>query len=233
MSQNTIHQRIKSRRIELNLSMEVLGERVGVTYQTIQQWENGKTAPKRNRMKSLADALGVDVVALETGINFELPNFTIVHSQESENSVETNIAPALVGTRKIPLISYVQAGTMSEVHDPFPVGYSDTYLLTDLDLGENAFALTIKGESMLPEFKEGDRVIIDPSVCPNPGDYVVAKNGGDEATFKKYRPRGINKHGQEIFELVPLNDDFASMQSDITPMVIIGTMVEHRKYRKK
>jgi phage repressor protein C with HTH and peptisase S24 domain len=30
---------------------------------------------------------------------------------------------------------------------------------------------------MEPEFKEGDTIIVDPDLCPGPGDYVVAKNG--------------------------------------------------------
>ncbi|RQZ58130.1 XRE family transcriptional regulator [Burkholderia cepacia] len=55
----TIHQRIKERREALGLSMEALGERVGVVWQTVQQWEreNGGTAPKRERLQKVADAL--------------------------------------------------------------------------------------------------------------------------------------------------------------------------------
>lgn len=122
---------------------------------------------------------------------------------------------------------------MSEAVDPYQVGDADDWLLTDLDLSSHAFALRIKGDSMLPEFREGDMVIIDPSVNPLPGDYVVAKNGENEATFKKYRPRGVNEQGLQVFELVPLNEDYPSMRSDITPIRIIGTMVEHRRYRKR
>lgn len=145
----------------------------------------------------------------------------------------TNVLPAAVGSRQIPLISYVQAGAWTEIVDTYQPGDASDWLLTDLELSENAFALEIKGESMLPDFREGDRVIIDPSVAPNPGDLVVAKNGDHEATFKKYRPRGINEHGEQVIELVPLNPDFPSLRSDICPINIIGTMVEHRRYRKK
>ncbi|WP_244125147.1 helix-turn-helix domain-containing protein [Burkholderia gladioli] len=54
----SIHQRIKERREALGLSMEALGERVGVVYQTIQQWEKeGGTAPKRGRLQKAAEAL--------------------------------------------------------------------------------------------------------------------------------------------------------------------------------
>jgi SOS-response transcriptional repressor LexA len=144
-----------------------------------------------------------------------------------------NVAAAPVGAIRIPLISYVQAGCWTGIVDNYQPGDADEWLLTDLDLSGSAFALQIKGDSMLPEFKEGDRVIIDPTVGPLPGDFVVAKNGDDEATFKKYRPRGVNEQGVVVFELVPLNEDFPSMRSDTQPISIVGTMVEHRKYRKK
>jgi len=86
---------------------------------------------------------------------------------------------------------------------------------------------------MLPEFREGDMVIIDPAVEPSPGDYVVAQNDDNEATFKKFRPRGVNERGQQVFELVPLNEDYPSLRSDCVSIRIIGTMVEHRRYRTR
>ena len=144
-----------------------------------------------------------------------------------------NVGPASIGARRVPLISYIQAGLWSEVFDNFSVGDAEEWLITDSDLSESAFALEIKGDSMLPDFKPGDRVIIDPDVTPLPGDFVAAKNGSNEATFKKYRPRGADSLGNMIFELIPLNEDFPSVRSDVTPIRIVGTMVEHRKYRKQ
>ena len=141
----------------------------------------------------------------------------------------SNVALAAIGTRRVPLVNYVQAGMWTEIAGGF---HADEWLLTDLDLSDSAFALEIRGESMLPEFRPGDRIIIDPGVAPTPGSFVVAKNGGDEATFKKYRLRGINEQGEEIIELVPLNPDFSPLRSDRVPFIIIGTMVEHRRYYK-
>lgn len=122
---------------------------------------------------------------------------------------------------------------MTEAVDAYSLGDAAEWLLTDLELSPSAFALRIKGDSMLPEFREGDTVIIDPAVTPLPGDYVVAKNDDNEATFKKYRPRGLNEQGQPVFELVPLNEDYPSLRSDRSNLQIIGTMVEHRRYRKR
>lgn len=146
--------------------------------------------------------------------------------------IEGNVTPAAIGGTRIPVINYVQAGMWSGVIDGTQHSDADDWLTTDQQLSRSAFALEIKGESMLPEFKPGDRVIIDPEISPLPGDFVAAKNGEEEATFKKYRPRGADASGEAIFELVPLNDDFATIRSSETHIRIVGTMVEHRKYRR-
>lgn len=144
-----------------------------------------------------------------------------------------NVDSAPIGSRTIPLVSYVQAGLWKGAVEPYKSPADYECLLTDMQLSEGAFALEIKGDSMLPEFDAGDRVIIDPQIEPQPGDFVVAKNGDEEATFKKYRLRGINEKGQMVVELVPLNPNYPSIRSDTTKITIVGTMVEHRKYRRK
>lgn len=60
----TIHQKIKQLRIDKGLSMEELAAIIGVTWQTVQQWENGKTAPSRKRLEKVAEALGVTIFDL-------------------------------------------------------------------------------------------------------------------------------------------------------------------------
>ncbi|MCZ4058067.1 S24 family peptidase [Pantoea sp. LMR881] len=51
---------------------------------------------------------------------------------------------------------------------------------------------------MEPDFKEGDVIIVDPEIEPVPGEFVVAKNGEHEATFKKYRPTFVTQRGLSI-----------------------------------
>jgi len=64
----TIHERIKAARIAKGFSMEKLAELAGVkAWQTVQQWENGGTAPKRKRLEQVADVLGVTVDHLLQG----------------------------------------------------------------------------------------------------------------------------------------------------------------------
>jgi len=86
---------------------------------------------------------------------------------------------------------------------------------------------------MEPDFKAGDVIIVDPEIEPTPGEFVVAKNGGEQATFKKYRPTYTDMKGCQHFELVPLNDDYPVINSENQPLTIIGVMIEHRIYRRK
>jgi SOS-response transcriptional repressor LexA len=93
----------------------------------------------------------------------------------------------------------------------------------------------VRGDSMGREFREGDKIIVDPEVAPQPGDYVVAKVDGEgEATFKKYRPRGADAEGRPVIDLVPLNEDWPVLRIDAArPGRILGTLVEHRRYRRR
>jgi SOS-response transcriptional repressor LexA len=68
---------------------------------------------------------------------------------------------------------------------------------------------------------------------PRPGDFVVAKNSGQEAVFKQYRERGVDEAGHTLFELVPLNTFYPVLRSDVQHLNIVGTMIEHRKYRRR
>ncbi len=199
-----------------------LAAAIGVSYQAVKKVLGGSSAAfsAANNSKA-AKFLGVNSHWLATG---EGPKVA---------KEPANIAAAPMDVHRIPLISYVQAGVWTEVVDNFTAGDAEDWLMTDLHLSSHAFALEIKGDSMLKEFKPGDRVIIDPDVEPNPGDFVVAKNSKEEATFKKYRPRGTDETGRVVFELVPLNEDYETVRSDQHPIRIVGTMVEHRKYRSR
>lgn len=146
---------------------------------------------------------------------------------------DRNAMPASIGQRAIPVISAIQAGALKEIVDPYEAGDGFTTIYADDTYSKGAFALEISGNSMVPEFLPGDLVIIEPDWVPRPGEYVAAKNGSDEATFKKYRQRGVDSSGQMVFELVPLNDDYPTLRSDITPLIIIGVMAEHRRKTRR
>lgn len=64
----TIHRRIKRLREAKGLSQEALAKLVGVSYQSVQEWESDDgTAPSRKRQEKVAAALGVTVAELMVG----------------------------------------------------------------------------------------------------------------------------------------------------------------------
>jgi SOS-response transcriptional repressor LexA len=152
---------------------------------------------------------------------------------ERKEEFDINVAAAALGKRVIPVISAIQAGALKEITQPYEVGDGFAAIFTDETYSQWAFALVIEGHSMSPEFMPGDIVVIEPEWEPRPGEYVAAKNGREEATFKKYRPRGIDKDGKEVFELAPLNDDYPTLRSDTEHLRIIGVMAEHRRKARR
>ncbi len=63
----TIHARIRRLREEKGLSKAALAKACGATYQAVQSWERGDTAPKRARLGAVAMALGVSPQELDHG----------------------------------------------------------------------------------------------------------------------------------------------------------------------
>jgi len=225
-----INERIKQTRKRLGYSQEILGSRVGVSRVSISQWERGENTPNGRYLNELAAALGVTVDWLLTGEG-DAPS----SSGEQQMPGYHNVEPAvMLPGKRIPILSYVQAGNWREMCEQATTFDGNVeFVSASGEIGPFGFGLWLRGDSMLPQFKEGDLIIVDPDEAPQPGDFVVAKNGSNEATFKKYRPRGIDENGQEVFELVPLNDDYPTMHSDRQHIQIIGVMVEHRIFRKR
>lgn len=213
---NTFGTRLKSLRKERKLTQKQLGKVVGVSDVTVGYWEKDQNTPGGVSLTKLAKYFGVSEDFLLTG--------------KEDNS---NVSAASIGAMQVPIISWVQAGSWTSESDARNLDGSVDYILSTGVHSFGTFALKVKGKSMEPEFKEGDTIIVDPDLCPGPGDYVVAKNGSDYATFKKYRARGIDENGKEVFELIPLNQDFATLNSASETISIIGVVVEHRRQMRR
>ena len=96
--------------------------------------------------------------------------------------------------RLCPLVSWVQAGDWSEVADVDPADGTDLHICP-VSCGSNTFALLVKGESMEPEFQEGDVIFVDPDRFAEPNSYVVVcTEATGEATFKKLIEEGGQRY---------------------------------------
>ncbi|MBU2728800.1 LexA family protein [Acidithiobacillus caldus] len=219
----TFSDRVRKAREHAGLSQAQLAERVGMSQPGIQKLERGGSSSKFTAQ--IASVCGVSGEWLATGKGQMLGDMR-------PGQYDVNVQPIDEPIRTVPLISSVAAGLMTNVMDPYALGAYEKKVPVLVEVSKFAFALRVLGNSMMPDFSPGDIIIIDPDVTPHPGDFVVAKNDEEEATFKKYRPRGRNEKGEEYFELVPLNPDYPILRSDLENIYIIGTVVQHNRMMK-
>ena len=82
---------------------------------------------------------------------------------------------------------------------------------------------------MVPDFKDGDILIVKKQNSITNGDLAVVMVNGDEATFKK-----VQRTEKGIF-LIPLNASsyspkfFSNQEIEELPVTIIGTALEVRR----
>jgi phage repressor protein C with HTH and peptisase S24 domain len=91
--------------------------------------------------------------------------------------------PARLRSRDIPVVSWAAAGKASDYEDlASQIDETVGTLVTD----PNAFAVIVEGDSMEPEVKAGDRVVIAPNLEPRNGDIVLVKMRDGRVMLKKF-----------------------------------------------
>ena len=117
--------------------------------------------------------------------------------------------------RTVPLIGMAQAGEGGFFDDGgFPVGQGwDEIAFPDND-HENAYALEISGDSMVPVYRDGDVVMVAPGAPVRRGDRVVVKTTEGEVLAKELA-RSTAKQ-VELRSLNPEHPDRTFATSEIT-----------------
>ena len=204
-------EKIKFLRIENDMTLEELGNKVGVGKSTVRKWETGMIANmKRDKILKVAEALNTSPAYLMGWDNNVRPieNGT----KEKKKGVSINV------------LGRVAAGIPIEAIEDI----IDTEQISeDLDATGDFFALKVHGASMEPKFSEGDVVIVRQQEDAESGDIVIATVNGDEATCKRLRKL------RDGIELISNNPSYAPMfynnQEIISkPIRILGKVVELR-----
>jgi phage repressor protein C with HTH and peptisase S24 domain len=107
--------------------------------------------------------------------------------------------------RGVPLLGFAQAGSDGFFDDAgFPAGEGwDEIAFPGLQ-EEGVYALEIAGDSMAPVFRDGDRILVSPSIEPRRGDRVVVKTNAGEVMAKE-----LARVTAKTIELSSLNRDYA------------------------
>ena len=217
------------------LSRTDFAEKVGLSYNLLSQYI-GKNPTKNigdETALKIEEAFGKPKGFLDQA---SAVNISLDEASQSEKLTEmtpiSNVRPSRRKLRKIPVLDFVQAGIWREVVYDGVHPKDETYTSYEGKDPNAVFSLEIDGLSMAPEFMPGDEIVVDAALDPKPGSLVVAQeiqHGVAMTTFKKYRVVGVNEHGVDIIELVPLNPDFPTYNSSQIEISIIGVVVQHHK----
>ncbi len=108
----------------------------------------------------------------------------------------------------IPLLGFAQAGAGGFFDDAgFPVGQGWEIVEFPTASSEGSYALKVQGDSMLPLYRDGDVLIVQPGATVRRGDRVVVKTTDGEVMAKilvRQNARGI--------ELLSLNPEHPNRQ---------------------
>lgn len=101
-----------------------------------------------------------------------------------------------------------------------------------VDDGYDYFGLLVTGESMLPEYRDGDTVIVRRQAVAETGDDVVAYVGDSDATLKRLT---ITGNGLQLRPLNPAYNTLSFTQAEVAalPITIAGVVVEQRRVRRR
>ena len=193
----TLGENLKKIRKAKKMTQKELAQKSGVKQSVISDLETGN-AKSTGSILELANALGVTAEELKKGA---LDDISLI-----------NVLP--VAPRMAPVLSWVQAGTMTNVQAVDMSQVEEWLPIPDGDC-EKCFYLKVQGLSNYPEFHEGDYILVDPTLPfsdMNSGDIIVVRKF-DDATFKRLviEPDGT-KYLQAINpefkpNIIPLDQD--------------------------
>lgn len=185
----TLGTRLKALRKTKKVTQQQLADAIGVSKTSVIYWEKDDNLPKHESLMALSKVLSVS------------PEYLLNGKQQA--GMDSNIStPFPIAGRLVPVISWVQAGSWTSV-DSVPAGTQfEEWLPPNPKCGKNGYGLEVVGESMLPDFRPGDKIYVNPDFQPDElktGDLVIISCDGDsEATFKKLIVESGNMYLQPL-----------------------------------
>lgn len=181
----TVKDILKGRRLELELTLEDVAKRVGVSPATISRWESGDIANmRRDRIAALAKALQISPAVI-MGWDVDTPIPPGAHRPQF---------------KKVPMLGYAAAGQpLEDLNQDTP--YYDIENKYDVD-----FCITVRGDSMIDaNINDGDIVFIKsmPEV-PN-GKIACVEIDNEKVCLKRFYKSG------KTVSLASANSKYAPM----------------------
>ena len=171
-----------------NTSVYKVSKATGIAQSTFSDWKSGRSTPKADKLKKIAEHFGVS-------LGYLLDAESYSSSELSEYSL-----PKV--RNRIAIIGEIRAGSPI-ITDQTVIGYE----YTDMQNTEDYFYLKVRGDSMKNiGMVENSLVLFHKQQYAENGDVVACLVGGDSATVKRF----FREHKQ--IKLIPENDDYEPIE---------------------
>lgn len=192
-----IGQRIEEQRKTLGYTLKELADLTDDLKQSrISNWERGVRTPGPLEIKQLAKALNVSAAYL----------MCLTDEKELDKLNADIILPLIVANQLNDFELFAQMD--ASISEYSTISINPEFVAT---LSKKAFATIMEDESMSPDIKMKDIVIIDPDKTPSPGNFVLVKiKQNNSVIIRRYKQLSINKFQE--FELLPINENWPRIQ---------------------
>ena len=197
----SIGQKIHDRRTELKLTLEDVGNAVGVGKSTVRKWELGQIANmRRDKISALAQILQMD----PTEFIFEEPRYPAPQITDQVATFPV-IGDVAAGYDELAIENW--DGDLVEI----PLAYLHGRPQSDF------FVLVVRGDSMYPQYQNGDKVLIQKcDTLDYSGQIGVVIYDDEIGTLKRVE----YANGENWLRLVPINPEYP-------PKTITGEALDH------
>lgn len=209
---------IKTARKAAGLTQQQVADLLNIQQTSYARYEMGTREPDTLTLSKLATIFNVSIDYLCRGDNDPSPIEPRIRKGKKKSYIT------------IPVLGKIPAGIPFEAIQDI-LDYEDL-AAEETKPGHSYFALKIKGNSMEPEYRDGDIIIIEQQPTCNSGDDCVVMVNGDDATFKRV------KLSDKGLTLLPLNPDYdphfySSAEIASLPVRILGVCIQIRRSLRK
>lgn len=201
-----------------NVDRSTVAEAIGVKYSTFADWCNANYYPRIDKIEALANYFGISKSDL-------IEDYSL-YSNTKLSTIDKKVV-------RVPLLGKIPAGIPFEaIENNYTVNYEEVPV--DWIKGDKKyFALKIVGDSMQPQYNDGDIVVFLKTSDFYSGQDCCVRINGSDATFKRVT---IKDNG---IMLSPLNLDnssgflpriYSREEIENLPVEIIGVAKKLIKY---
>lgn len=202
---------INQRRTELKLTLEQVGQAVGVGKSTVKKWEDGYISNmRRDKIALLAKVLKMNPVSFITG----------EFKEEEDQAIplpQTNVFMR-------PVYDSISAG-FGVIAQDVPVDYMPTYITCPSEQDKYIW-INVHGDSMSPLIDDGSKILIKKQTSVDSGQIAAVLVDDEEAVVKKVL---YSDDTVELHSVNPYYPPRVFKNNDVTRVQILGLVKEVSK----